>query len=112
VRTTGISWTEHTWNPVTGCSHVSDGCRNCYAERLSLRRGWSKLPWTANNAAQNVTLHPERLTKPYTIKTPAMIFTCSMSDLFHPLVPDSFLSEVFAVMEACPQRTRSHTPHS
>jgi protein gp37 len=61
---TAIEWTDATWNPVTGCSHVSEGCRHCYAEALSLRRGWSTKPWTARNAAENVVLHPERLTQP------------------------------------------------
>src|ERR687885_115209 len=60
---TQISWADETWNPTTGCSRVSDGCRFCYAETLSLRFGWSKAPWTHNNAPQNVVLHPARLTK-------------------------------------------------
>jgi hypothetical protein len=49
---TAISWTDETWNCVTGCSRISEGCRNCYAERLSLERGWSAAPWTAANAAE------------------------------------------------------------
>ncbi|HWE61569.1 MAG TPA: DUF5131 family protein [Chloroflexota bacterium] len=100
-----ISWTDATWNPVTGCSRISDGCKNCYAERLSIKWGWSKHPWTANHAADNVVLHPERLGQPYRWKAPHRVFVNSMSDLFHPLVPDSYLAEVFAVMVATPQHT-------
>ena len=98
-----ISWTDETWNPTTGCSHVSDGCRYCYAETLSLRFGWSKKPWTHNNAAENVVLHPERLRKPYTWKGPKRVFVNSMSDLFHEHVPDEFIARVFAVMDDLPQ---------
>jgi len=103
--TTGIEWTDATWNPVTGCSHVSEGCRHCYAETLSLRMGWSKKPWTAPNAAENVQLHPERLRKPYSWRAPRMVFVNSMSDMFHPLVPDDFIDDCFAVMSAA----RDHT---
>jgi protein gp37 len=102
---TRISWTEETWNPATGCSHVSEGCRYCYAERLSLRFGWSAKPWTHTNAAQNVVLHPERLRKPYMWKTARMVFVNSMSDLFHEVIPDAFIAQVFAVMAALPQHT-------
>jgi protein gp37 len=98
-----ISWTDETWNPTTGCSHVSDGCRFCYAETLSLRFGWSSKPWTHNNAADNVVLHPERLRKPYAWKGPKRVFVNSMSDLFHEQVPDAFIASVFAVMNDLPQ---------
>ncbi len=100
-----ISWTDETWNPTTGCSRVSEGCRYCYAESLSLRFGWSKLPWTAANASDNIILHPERLRKPYSWKQPSRVFVNSMSDLFHPLVPDDFVEKVFEVMRATPQHT-------
>ncbi len=53
-----ISWTTATWNPLTGCSKVSPCCAHCYAESLSLRFGWSKVPWSPENAAENVVLHP------------------------------------------------------
>src|ERR1051326_5274970 len=97
---TAISWTEETWNPTTGCSRVSEGCRFCYAERLSLQHGWSKQPWTAANAAVNVVLHPARLQKPRAYKRPSLVFVNSMSDLFHEHIPDTFVAQVFAVMEA------------
>lgn len=95
---TGIHWTDETWNPVSGCSRVSDGCRNCYAEKLSLRYGWSKKPWTAANAAENVVLHPDRLDKPKHWRRPRMVFVNSMSDLFHERVPSSFINDVWATM--------------
>jgi protein gp37 len=105
MAATIISWTNQTWNPTTGCSKVSEGCRNCYAERLSLRFGRSKKPWTAPNARENVQLHPERLRKPYSWKQPSMVFVNSMSDLFHELIPDDFVAQVFAVMNECEQHT-------
>jgi protein gp37 len=102
---TGIRWTNATWNPVTGCSKVSAGCKFCYAETLSLMRGWSKLPWTPANATANVVLHEDRLPAPYKWKEPSRVFVNSMSDLFHELVPDDFIARVFAVMVDTPQHT-------
>ena len=105
ARRSGIEWTDITWNPTTGCSKVSPGCEHCYAERLSLRFGWSGKPWTAPNAPENVRLHFERLSSPRKWKQPARVFVNSMSDLFHDLVPFEFLSLVFDVMEDTPQHT-------
>ena len=99
---TAISWTNETWNPVTGCSRVSEGCRNCYAERLSLKHGWTQLPWTAANATENVRLRPERLTQPFKFPPGTMCFVNSMSDLFHELVPDSYIDRVLDTIEALP----------
>ena len=93
-----IEWTDATWNPVTGCSKVSPGCANCYAETLSLRYGYSKKPWTPANATENVVLHPERLELPLRWQRPRMVFVNSMSDLFHELVPVAFIARVFNVM--------------
>jgi protein gp37 len=95
---TAIGWTDATWNPVTGCSKVSPGCEHCYAEAVSHRFGWTTQPWTLRNAAANVQLHPERLMHPLRWQAPRKVFVNSMSDLFHPAVPDAFLNEVFAVM--------------
>lgn len=95
---TKISWTDKTWNPVSGCSHVSEGCRNCYAERLSLRYKHTNLPWTAQNAAENVVLHPERLEQPLHWRKPCRVFVNSMSDLFHEQVPEDFIFEIFSIM--------------
>jgi protein gp37 len=95
-----IEWTEATWNPVTGCSKVSPGCAHCYAERLSLRFGWSQRPWTPEYAEENVRLHPERLSQPSRWRRPRVVFVNSMSDLFHENVPEAFIEEVFATMLA------------
>lgn len=100
-----IEWTDATWNPVTGCSKVSPGCEHCYAEAIALRFGRSKLPWTKPNASENVQLHPERLNIPLTWKRPRKIFVNSVSDLFHELVPDEFIDQVFAVMALTPWHT-------
>ena len=109
---TKIEWTRAddgtlgaTWNPVTGCSRVSPGCEHCYAEALSLRQGWSKFPWTANHAKENVVLHPKRLNQPLSWRQPKRVFVNSMSDLFHELVPDEFLDQVFAVMALASKHT-------
>jgi len=98
-----IEWTEATWNPVTGCSKVSAGCRNCYAERLALR-----LQAMGNSRYRNgfkVTLHPDLLNLPGRWREPRMVFVNSMSDLFHEQVPFEFILRVFDTMRACPQHT-------
>jgi protein gp37 len=110
VGDSAIEWTNKTWNPVTGCSKVSPGCDHCYAETLALGRlagkaGYPGLPWTPENAAENVVLRPERLNQPRSLRAPHMIFVNSMSDLFHPRVPGDFIAEVFAVMADCPRHT-------
>src|SRR5215208_4868915 len=104
-KTTGIEWCTTTWNPITGCSKVSEGCRHCYAESLSLRFGWSEKPWTHPFASANVSLHPERLNQPFRWRDPRIVFVNSMSDVFHELVPFDFIDEIFRVMEACPKHT-------
>jgi protein gp37 len=100
-----IEWTESTWNPVSGCSKVSAGCAHCYAERISLRFGRSQKPWTPSNAAENVVLHPERLDQPLRWRRPRLVFVNSMSDLFHELVPEDFVADVFGVMESASRHT-------
>lgn len=80
---------------MTGCSKVSPGCAHCYAEALSLRFGWSKRPWFQEYAAENVVLHPERLDQPTRWRQPRRVFVNSMSDLFHELVPDAFVYQMF-----------------
>jgi protein gp37 len=104
-----IQWTDATWNPVTGCSKVSPGCAHCYAENLTRRFastwGVPDLPWTPENAAENVILHPERLDQPLRWKRPRMVFVNSMSDLFHELIPDDYIAKVFAVMALAHQHT-------
>ncbi len=93
-----ISWATHTWTPVTGCSKVDKECQRCYAETLSLKRGWSKLPWTEENAAANVILHPDRLRAPLSYPTGSRVFLTSMGDVFHDQVSDDFLRRIFDMM--------------
>jgi protein gp37 len=100
---TSIEWTEATWNPVTGCSKVSPGCAHCYAERLSLRFGTTSKPWLPEHAGENVVLHDARLGQPLRWRRPRMVFVNSMSDLFHELVPLSFVRSVFDVIEEAEQ---------
>lgn len=102
---TQIEWADASWNPTTGCGHVSPGCHNCYAEALSLRFGWSKKPWAPENAEENVILHPDRLGIPSHWRDPAKIFVNSMSDLFHPRVPSEFINRVWMEMYNNPRHT-------
>lgn len=85
-----IEWTEATWNPVTGCTKVSPGCKFCYAERLTERFGRQKFT--------EIVLHPSRLELPLRWRTPRRIFVNSMSDLFHERIPDAFIDQIFNVM--------------
>lgn len=97
---TAIEWTDATWNPVTGCTRISAGCDNCYAERFSERfRG---LPGHPFEHGFDLQLRPERLDQPLRWRTPKMIFVNSMSDLFHKQVPYSFVDRVFETMEKAP----------
>jgi protein gp37 len=100
-----IEWTEATWNPVTGCSKVSQGCKHCYAERVWPRL--SAMPDTAYTGRDftDVQCHQERLQQPLRWKKPRMIFVNSMSDLFHESVPDAFIRDVFNVMAEAKQHT-------
>jgi protein gp37 len=91
-----IEWTESTWNPTTGCSKISSGCANCYAERMAMRLKAMGTPKYANGF--DVTLHEDCLTEPYSWKKPKVIFVNSMSDLFHEDIPFSFIEKVFKVM--------------
>ena len=88
---TTIAWTDKTWNPTTGCSKVSQGCKNCYAERIFHR------PYPGR-AFTDVRCHPERLDQPLRWRKPRRIFVNSMSDLFHEDVPDQFICDVFTIM--------------
>ena len=91
-----IEWTESTWNPVTGCSEISAGCKNCYAKRMALRLQAMGQPNYRNGF--RVTCHPKLLDLPLCWKKPQMIFVNSMSDLFHELVPQEFIFEIFDTM--------------
>ena len=81
------------WNPVTGCTKVSAGCLNCYAERMHKR--FSDTPFS------DVVLHSDRLVRPYQWRKPRTVFVCSMGDLFHDSVPFDFVEQVFSVMTVC-----------
>ncbi|MCJ2075395.1 phage Gp37/Gp68 family protein [Methylobacterium sp. E-016] len=94
---TSIEWTDATWNPVTGCTKISAGCDNCYAERFSERfRG---VPGHPFETGFDLTLRPARLGQPLAWRQPRVIFVNSMSDLFHKDVPDTFIGQVFDTME-------------
>lgn len=98
-----IEWTEETWNPVTGCDSVSPGCDNCYAERLAAR-----LQAMGNKRYINgfrVTLHWDKIEEPLRWTRPRIVFVNSMSDLFHPEVPDDFIDGVFDTMARASQHT-------
>lgn len=98
---TGIEWTEATWNPLTGCTKVSAGCKYCYAEVMAKR-----LKAMGQQNYRNgfrMTLHEHMLNVPYTWAKPRKVFVNSMSDLFHPQVPDEFIHRVFDVMVQCAQ---------
>ena len=96
-----IEWTEMTWNPVTGCTKISAGCQNCYAETMSRR-----LKAMGQEKYKNgfkLTLHPDTLTEPYKWKKSKVVFVNSMSDLFHKDVPIKYVQKVFDVMNDNPQ---------
>lgn len=98
-----IEWTEVTWNPVTGCTKISDGCKHCYAERMSMR-----LHAMGMNKYRNgfdVTIHRSALEEPLRWKKPRLAFVNSMSDLFHESVPDEFIESVFDVMNHAARHT-------
>ncbi|MER6830815.1 phage Gp37/Gp68 family protein [Streptosporangium sp. NPDC000563] len=101
VTNSSIEWTDSTWSPVTGCTKVSPGCDNCYAEGIARRFSGTK----AFPNGFEVTLRPERLDQPLRWKKPRRIFVNSMSDLFHDAVPDEYIARVFAVMAATPDHT-------
>lgn len=97
-----IEWTDATWNPITGCTKVSQGCKNCYAETLANRMWATQYPPNPDGSPRKFTdirLHEDRLDQPLRWTRPRMIFVNSMSDLFHEAVPDEFIRAVFTVME-------------
>jgi protein gp37 len=100
---TAIEWSDATWNPITGCTKVSAGCKFCYASR-----DWARLqhlPAYHGRAFTDVATHPERLEQPLRWKRPRKIFVNSMSDLFHEAVPFEFIAAVFGVMASAPHHT-------
>lgn len=110
---TGIEWTDSTWNPIRGCTRVSEGCRNCYAERQAMRASGPGAAYEGLVAITNG--HPQwtgkiqfvekHLLDPLSWKKPRRVFVNSMSDLFHEQVTDEMRDKIFAVMALCPQHT-------
>ncbi len=109
---TKIEWTDKTWNPTRGCTRVSEGCRNCYAERVAMRQihdGYRGLVQLANGHPQWTgvvrAMTGKSLEAPLHWKKPCRIFVNSMSDLFHEALSDEAIDRVFAIMALCPQHT-------
>lgn len=96
-----IEWTEATWNPSTGCTKVTAGCKNCYAEVMAKRLQAMGTPGYENGF--EFTLMPDRLVIPKNIKKPTKFFVNSMSDLFHEAMPFEFLDQIFQVIRETPQ---------
>jgi len=98
---TSIEWTDATWNPVSGCTKITRGCDNCYAERKAEQyRGSKGFPH-----GFDITLRPHKLREPLSWRRPLKIFVCSMGDLFHKDVPEAFIAQVFDTMEAADWHT-------
>ena len=98
-----IEWTDATWNPVRGCTKVSEGCRHCYAETFAER--WRGIKGHPYEQGFDLRLVPEKLDQPLRWTQPRMIFVNSMSDLFHKDVPDWYIMQVWRTMAECPQHT-------
>jgi len=113
MMASNIQWTNETWNPIIGCSKVSAGCANCYAEKMAFRQmmmgneNYEKVVHRIGVASWNhkTVFVESALEKPLHWKKPRMIFVCSMGDLFHESVPFEWVDKVFAVMAMCPQHT-------
>lgn len=112
ATSTGIEWTEVTWNPTTGCDRISAGCDNCYALTLAKRlKAMGQAKYQADGDPRTsgpgfgLTVHPQTLVEPYSWRQPRVVFVNSMSDLFHAKVPLGFVRDVFAVIADTPQHT-------
>lgn len=100
---TKIEWTEQTWNPTTGCTKISPGCKNCYAEVMARRLKAMGTPGYENGFS--VSLMEDRINQPVQRKTPTTYFVNSMSDLFHEDIPEAFIDRVFSTIEHTPRHT-------
>ena len=98
-----IEWTEMTWNPVTGCTKISQGCKHCYAERMAKRL--TAMGSVRYRNGFEVTLHPDLVDVPRGWRQPRVVFVNSMSDLFHDDIPLAYIQRVFATMRDCPHHT-------
>lgn len=101
MKKTKIEWTDATWNPSTGCTKVSAGCKHCYAETMSIRL--KAMGTTGYENGFEFSLMPERLDHPLKIKKSTLFFVNSMSDLFHEEMPYDYLDRIFDVMEQTPR---------
>ncbi|HNR90777.1 MAG TPA: phage Gp37/Gp68 family protein [Spirochaetota bacterium] len=99
---TKIEWATHTWNPVTGCTPISEGCEHCYAARMAKRLA-GRCGYPQDDPFRPGTFHANRLNDPLKIKKSSMIFVCSMGDLFHEDVSELIIDEILDVIAACPQ---------
>lgn len=98
-----IEWTEQTWNPTTGCTKISPGCKHCYAEVMAARL--QAMGASGYQSGFDLSIHAERLQYPMARKKPTVWFVNSMSDLFHEDIPDSFIDRVFETIRSTPQHT-------
>lgn len=100
MNKTSIEWTDYTWNPVTGCTKISQGCKNCYAETMTRRfeKSWG-------HSFKEIKFHGERLESPGSIKKPSKIFVCDMSDLFHEEVDFNYIREIFQIIRTYDHHT-------
>lgn len=103
AKLTHIEWTQMTWNPVTGCTKVSQGCKHCYAEKMAVRLHAMGSPRYLHGFS--ITLHEDLIDLPRKWKKPRTVFVNSMSDLFHEDVPNWFIKKVFKTMNDCEQHT-------
>jgi protein gp37 len=100
---TKIEWADKVWNPITGCSKISEGCQNCYAERMANRLK-GRYGYPEDNPFE-VTVHEDRLEEPLKWKKPSRVFVCSMGDLFHEDIDPSVIQDALWCMEKVPQHT-------
>ncbi len=98
MRNSRIRWTTHSWNAVYGCSKISAGCQNCYAEKIALKYKQTPKPWAAKYAKENVLLKPHKLKEAYKFKAGERVFVNSMSDMFHEQIPLDYIDQMFALM--------------
>lgn len=103
MNKSNIEWTGITWNPTTGCSKVSNGCKHCYAERWANMQKKRGIKQYENGF--DLTLAPSRMNDPFKWKIPQLVFVNSMSDLLHEKVPDEYLTNIFDIMNQTPQHT-------
>ena len=103
TTTSRIEWTEQTWNPTVGCTKISAGCKNCYAENMAKRL--QAMGTAGYENAFELRLLPQRLSDPLQRKKPTVYFVNSMSDVFHDRIPDAYVDQVFDVIRQTPHHT-------